>query len=133
MGRRLRDLVVNARQNPIAGKPTLDTDGYSHAVAQPLRANRWGGSDSHGDEGNIVYGPTNHAVAIRTAQTGSNGWGVAEDGQAYTLDGTQGQSVVQQVVSPAPDTDGVRAATGIPRGLDPTTPDGPRYGPSATP
>jgi DNA (cytosine-5)-methyltransferase 1 len=23
-------------------------------VAQPLRANRWGGSDSHGDEGNVV-------------------------------------------------------------------------------
>lgn len=25
-----------------------------HAVAHPLHANRWGGSDSHGDEGNVV-------------------------------------------------------------------------------
>ena len=36
-----------------------DTPGTLHAsqvpaVAMPLRANRWGGSDSHGDEGNVV-------------------------------------------------------------------------------
>ena len=30
-------------------------DGHgAYWVAQPLRANRWGGSDSHGDEGNVV-------------------------------------------------------------------------------
>jgi DNA (cytosine-5)-methyltransferase 1 len=30
-------------------------DGHgAYLVAQPLRANRWGGSDSHGDEGNVV-------------------------------------------------------------------------------
>ena len=29
-------------------------DGADNLVAQPLRANRWGGSDSHGDEGNVV-------------------------------------------------------------------------------
>lgn len=33
-------------------------------------------------------------IAIRTAQTGSNGWGVGTDEQAYTLDGAQGQAVI---------------------------------------
>ena len=33
-------------------------------------------------------------MAIRTAQTGSNGWGVGTDEQAYTLDGAQGQAVI---------------------------------------
>lgn len=32
---------------------TLNTTDV-HAVAQPLRANRWGGSDSHGDAGNAI-------------------------------------------------------------------------------
>jgi len=29
-------------------------DGADNLVAQPLCSNRWGGSDSHGDEGNVV-------------------------------------------------------------------------------
>lgn len=33
---------------------TLESGGGVQGVAQPLRANRWGGSDSHGDEGNVV-------------------------------------------------------------------------------
>jgi site-specific DNA-cytosine methylase len=33
-------------------------------------------------------------MAIRTAQTGSNGWGIGTDEQAYTLDGAQGQAVL---------------------------------------
>jgi len=55
--------VVNARQNPIVGKPTLDTHGYSHAIA------------------------------VRTAQRGANGIGVTEDGTTHTLDGTGGEAV----------------------------------------
>lgn len=34
------------------------------------------------------------AIAIRTAQTGSNGWGIGTDGQAYTLDGGSVQAVL---------------------------------------
>ncbi|MCX6023176.1 MAG: DNA (cytosine-5-)-methyltransferase [Chloroflexi bacterium] len=36
--------------------PTLHSKGMHviHDVAQPLRANRWGGSDSHGDQGDLV-------------------------------------------------------------------------------
>lgn len=34
------------------------------------------------------------AVAVRLAQTSSNGWGVGLDGLAYTLDGAQGQGVI---------------------------------------
>ena len=35
-----------------------------------------------------------NAIAIRTAQTSSNGHGIGEDGQAYTLDGAKGQAVL---------------------------------------
>ena len=36
-------------------------------MAQPLRANRWGGSDSHGDEGNVVaYALTNPGAGGRS-------------------------------------------------------------------
>jgi site-specific DNA-cytosine methylase len=38
------------------------------------------------------------AIAIRTAQTGSNGWGVNTNGIAYTLDGSQ-QAVVGAITS----------------------------------
>ena len=34
-----------------------------------------------------------HVVAIRAAQTSSNGCGISEDGTSYTLDGAQGQAV----------------------------------------
>ena len=59
--------LVNARQDPIVGKQPLDRNKHSLAVA------------------------------IRTAQTGSNGWGVGTDGKEYTLDESQGQAVVQRV------------------------------------
>jgi DNA (cytosine-5)-methyltransferase 1 len=35
-------------------KGVSQREGVTNLVAQPLRANRWGGSDSHGDEGNVV-------------------------------------------------------------------------------
>lgn len=35
----------------------------------------------------------NYVVAIRTAQTSSNGWGIDESGSSYTLDGALGQAV----------------------------------------
>lgn len=34
-----------------------------------------------------------HVVAIRTAQTSSNGCGISDEGTSYTLDGAQGQAV----------------------------------------
>ena len=136
--------IVNARQDPVVGKQPLDTDGHSLAVA------------------------------VRTAQTSSNGWGVDTDGLAYTLDGAEGQAIVQPldvayalrsgrgrfpdsngtignvaiaktllgsggfdgspdpdrhslVVSPPPDANGVREASGIPGFVDDATPDGHRY------
>ena len=58
-------VIFNARQDPIVGKQPLDTDGHSLAVAQPLRANRWGGSDSHGDEGNVVVCPPSNPDGVR--------------------------------------------------------------------
>ena len=64
-----------------------------------------------------------HAVAVRLAQTSSNGWGVSEDGTTHTLDGTGGDAVLG---APA-DPDRVRGASRVPRGLDPATLDSPRY------
>ena len=65
-----------------------------------------GGSDSHGDEGNVV------------AQTllGPSGYDGSPDPDRHSL-----------VVSPAPDAGGVREAPGVSGRLDPATPDGPRY------
>lgn len=42
---------------------------------------------------------TTGALAIRTPNTGSNGWGVGVDEQAYTLDGAQGQAGVASAIS----------------------------------
>jgi len=47
--------------------------------------------------------PTLHSrgmsIAVRTAQTGSNGWGIGTEEQAYTLDGAQGQAVISPAVT----------------------------------
>ena len=60
----------------IAFHPTQDpissTDGSTHAM----------GTGSKGGAATV-------AVAIRTAQTGSNGWGINTEGTAYTLDSAQ--------------------------------------------
>ena len=111
--------IVNARQDPIVGKQPLDCDGNSLAIA------------------------------IRTAQISSNGWGIGTDGKAYTLDKSEGQAVVFPtilasragtarpggprlaseheycVVSSTPDPNRMREASGVSRRVD--TPDGPRY------
>lgn len=50
-------------------------------IAPTLRA--MGHAGSHANGGGQV------AIAIRTAQTGSNGWGINTDGTAYTLDSAQ--------------------------------------------
>ena len=127
---------------------------HQHGIAQPLRSNRWGGSDSHGDEGNVI--------AIRLAQQSSNGWGIDEDGILHTLDGTAGDAIAfanrtradgkQAEIMPGgitpsltnpgaggradainvcapPDPDGVLQTPGVPGWLDPDarTPDGRRY------
>lgn len=68
---------------PIAFHPTQDpissTDGSTHAM----------GCGSSGGQAIV-------AIAVRTAQTGSNGWGVNEE-TAYTLDRAQGQAVAMSV------------------------------------
>lgn len=45
-----------SRVGPDLPAPTLHAEALhvAFSIAQPLRANRWGGSDSHGDEGNVV-------------------------------------------------------------------------------
>ena len=79
-------------------------------VAQPLRANRWGGSDSHGDEGNIVYGPSNYA--------GGRDWHELQQARAVNPSSATNGGSSGIVVSPTPDADGVREATRIPGRLD---------------
>jgi len=48
--------VLRAGNNRTGGDrpPGTDVDTCESLIAQPLRSNRWGGSDSHGDEGNVV-------------------------------------------------------------------------------
>jgi site-specific DNA-cytosine methylase len=50
---------------------------HSTDLAQPI-------TGRNGDPG---------VIAVRTAQTGSNGWGINEEETSYTLDGAQGQAV----------------------------------------
>jgi len=62
------------------------------------RPNRPSKAGTGGNNGPMLAVPTNttdrHAVAIRTANTGANGHGVADD-VAHTLDGANGQAVAQ--------------------------------------
>jgi site-specific DNA-cytosine methylase len=57
---------------------------YSTDLAQPV-------TGRNGDPG---------VIAVRTAQTGSNGWGVNEEETSYTLDGAQGQAVASSLLNP---------------------------------
>ena len=82
---------------PIAVHPTQDpissTDGTTHAL----------GCGSTGGQASI-------AVAIRTAQTGSNGWGINTEGTAYTLDSAQ-QAVAYADIMPTMTCGGGHAAS----------------------
>ena len=79
----LRAREQDSHENLIDFHPTQDpissTDGTTHAM----------GCGSSGGQASI-------AIAVRTAQTGSNGWGVNEE-TAYTLDRAQGQAVAMSV------------------------------------
>lgn len=85
-GRRRED-DVNLVARPLLGKPN-----YSHRadmetyVASPITASagHHGHSSPRGDG-------SDNLVMVRTAQAGSNGWGVSDS--AYCLDGAQGQAV----------------------------------------
>ncbi len=84
---------VNLIANPLGShnyRLDLDHDTY---VADTVRSHPRPGSNSVG------------AIAIRMAQTGSNGWGVGVDEQGYTLDSAQVQAVA------SPHIPGVRRLT----------------------
>lgn len=67
----------------------LDGDTDNFVVASPLTPS--GGH--HGHSSPRGDGSDNLVIAVRTAQTSSNGWGVNLEGTAYTLDNTSGQAV----------------------------------------
>jgi DNA (cytosine-5)-methyltransferase 1 len=80
--------------NPKPGGPCHPLAAGAHA---PAIAFGWQNSERQGDSCSEHVTPTldkskTPAVAVRTAQTSSNGWGVNTD-TAYTLDQTQGQAV----------------------------------------
>jgi DNA (cytosine-5)-methyltransferase 1 len=97
-----------AMDRPESGSVTLIAStlrGRSHGegVNMPGR----GGEEAYGD--NLIADTVRThprpgsnslgSIAIRTAQTGSNGWGVGTDEQAYTLDGAQGQAVIHPALN----------------------------------
>lgn len=78
----------------------LDTSGAFVTVSPTLRAgsnstggHRPPGTDVDTVETLIVASPLTASIAVRTAQAGSNGWGINES-TAYTLDGANGQAVI---------------------------------------
>lgn len=77
------------------GNDSHREDTSTHVVASAVTASagHHGHSSPRGDgSDNLV------PMAVRTAQTGSNGWGVGTDEQAYTLDGAQGQAVIAPTI-----------------------------------
>lgn len=65
----------NSGENAIAFNPNQDGMGISSNFTPPIGASTGGGNQN--------------CIAIRTAQTGSNGWGINTEGTAYTLDSAQ--------------------------------------------
>ena len=116
--------VLRAGNNQTGGDrpPGTDVDTCESLIAQPLRANRWGGSDSHGDEGNVV--------SIESRIRGDDGRGyereprIRADGIAWTLQAVDCGNVCAPV-----DPDGMRAPPGAAGWLDACSrcPDGRRY------
>lgn len=101
--------VVTPTLRGRTGKGGGGTDA-DRVVAQPLRADRWGGSDSHGGEGNtVVYGPSNYPDGRE--------WHELEAARALSTDGLDG-GTPGIVVGEEADAAGVREATGVPGGLD---------------
>jgi DNA (cytosine-5)-methyltransferase 1 len=81
LGARAKGRVGGIMDTYIApGWPGPRGDGQDNLVAQPLRANRWGGSDSHGDEGNVVAYALNGREAKGVSQRESQTNLVAEQG-----------------------------------------------------
>jgi len=88
----------NPETGRAAGEGVAGTLGAGSADSQ----RGWRGDlDSSG-----AYIPVS-AMAVRTAQTGSNGWGIGVDEQAYTLDGAQGQAVIASTLRGRSHGDGV--------------------------
>jgi DNA (cytosine-5)-methyltransferase 1 len=98
-------------------------DAYSgRIIAHSLRAEGFDASEDGTGRGTPI-------VSVRTAQTSSNGWGVNEEGTAYTLDGANGQAIAGAAVRRLTPTECERLQ-GFPDSwtkLDDSTPDGPRY------
>ena len=74
--------------NPETGRAA--GEGVAYTLAASVR----GTGDGHGQAWNSNY----VTIAIRTANTGANGHGIAED-VAHTLDGAQGQAIIASALS----------------------------------
>jgi DNA (cytosine-5)-methyltransferase 1 len=109
---------LNARD----GKGVAQREGVTTLVAHTLSADGFDASEDGTGRGTPL-------ISVRTAQTSSNGWGVNEEGTAYTLDGAEGQAVLQQTVRRLTPVECERLQ-GFPDDwtrVDESTPDGPRY------
>lgn len=110
--------TLNARDDHGLGQ----REGVTTRLAHTLRADGFDASEDGTGRGTPV-------VAVRTAQTGSNGWGVNED-TAYTLDRAEGQAVSQGAAVRRLTPVECERLQGFPDDwtkLDDKTPDGPRY------
>jgi DNA (cytosine-5)-methyltransferase 1 len=78
------------RRETTQAAPLISSSGpYSGSVSHALTGQTGGVSGKEAQQ---------TVVAIRTAQTSSNGWGVNEDGVSYTLDGASSQAVAYPLV-----------------------------------
>ena len=113
--------------------PGTDVDTCESLITQPLRSNRWGGSDSHGHHGRSsprADGADNLIAFANRTRDGDKQAEVMPGGIAPSLTnpGAGGRADAINVCAPT-DANGMREAPGVPCGLDPCPrcPDGRRY------
>ena len=82
---------------PCVAIPILEAGARTGKSTTDVRAGS--GIGTNGDPMFTLQRGKQHAVAIRTAQTSSNGCGIDESGVCYTLDQAQGQAVLAPVTA----------------------------------
>lgn len=88
----LEQTAQQNRQNPTPNlAPTLHGGSGNMTLSGAVTAKQ--AKQSGGPSGDEAYNLVVEPIAIRPAQTGSNGWGILQDGTTHTLDQTGGDFI----------------------------------------
>lgn len=110
-------VLANTLQRSARGVPSTDEAAGNHLIPISFNWQEDRNFRAETDSTNPLRAQQTEAIAIRPANTSSNGWGILQDGTCHTFDRTGGDFIC----SPS-NPDRVRTFTGLPEGLD-----SPRY------